>query len=82
MPHRRKRTRVLREFSTAYLFEDWGSSPIRLPGIGKYAADAYTIFCLGRWEDCQPKDHMLNHYHSWLVGRQALVPECKRLDGR
>ena len=37
-----------------------------LPGVGKYAADAYAIFCRGRWREVAPNDHALNAYHKWL----------------
>jgi len=35
-------------------------------GIGKYANDAYRIFCCGEWQGVQPNDHALNKYHEWL----------------
>jgi hypothetical protein len=36
-------------------------------GIGKYANDAYRIFCCGEFKDVQPQDHALNKYHEWLI---------------
>lgn len=32
----------------------------------RYAADAYAIFCTGRWERVKPTDHMLNFYWEFL----------------
>ena len=40
--------------------------PEQLHGIGKYAADAYFIFCLGRWREVRPDDKDLKRYLEWL----------------
>ena len=61
-----RRSKTLVKMSYDYINEDWRSDPAVLYGIGKYASDAYRIFCLGEWKDVQPKDHALNDYHSWL----------------
>lgn len=61
-----RRSKALIKMSYDYINEDWRSDPAVLYGIGKYASDAYRIFCLGEWRDVQPKDHALNDYHSWL----------------
>ncbi len=54
--------------------------------MGKYASDAYQMFCRGRWRDLQPKDKDLAKYHAFLVetGRkntlypatEGLVSDC------
>lgn len=33
---------------------------------GRYAADAYAIFCTGKWNEVKPKDHVLNKYWDFL----------------
>ena len=37
----------LPQMSSQYLFDSW-RDPTELHGVGKYAADAYAIFCRGR----------------------------------
>lgn len=37
-------------------------------GVCRYAADAYAIFCEGRWREVNPEDHMLRKYRDWLHG--------------
>lgn len=32
----------------------------------RYAADAYAIFCTGKWERVKPVDHMLVKYWEFL----------------
>jgi len=61
-----KRVLYIRKMSRGYLEDDW-ILPIQLYGIGKYANDAYLIFCCGRFQDTDPKDHMLTKYHNKLV---------------
>ena len=52
-------------FSREFLRGEW-VEPEELPGVGKYGADAFRIFCRGEWERVQPSDHALNWYHEWL----------------
>lgn len=33
----------------------------------RYAADAYAIFCTGKWEGLTPVDHMLVKYWEFLA---------------
>ena len=61
-----RRSKTLVKMSDDYLNKDWRDDPDVLYGIGKYACDAYRIFCLGEWKDVEPKDHALNDYQSWL----------------
>tara|TARA_Y100000296_G_C4998874_1_gene169147 strand:+ start:63 stop:494 length:432 start_codon:yes stop_codon:yes gene_type:complete len=61
-----RRSKALVKMSDGYLRDDWRSSPEILYGIGKYAIDAYRIFCLGEWRDVNPKDGALVNYHNFL----------------
>ena len=61
----RRRAQTLLSFSRAFLAGSWRRVE-ELPGVGKYAADAHAIFCLGRWREVTPDDHALNAYHEWL----------------
>lgn len=60
-----KRVKTLKRFSHEYLTENW-NTPKQLYGCGKYADDAWRIFCKGDWRDVDPSDHALNKYHDWL----------------
>jgi len=62
----RRRSRALVRMSYDYLQKDWKDQPEVLYGIGKYGSDAYRIFCIGDWENVEPKDHALNDYHDFL----------------
>ena len=66
-----RRSKTLIRMSDGYLKDDWKGNPAVLYGIGKYASDAYQIFCVGNWRDVQPKDHALNDYHNWLKSMDA-----------
>lgn len=64
-----RRARNLVAMSRSYLDVPggWdGDDPKQLPGCGKYAADAFAIFCQGQWRDVHVQDHMLSKYHAWL----------------
>ena len=61
----RNRARSLQRFSHECIHKQW-DYPISLHGIGKYANDAYKIFCLGRWRTTQPSDKELRKYVCWL----------------
>ena len=61
----RRRAQTLIDMSRAFLDGSWRRVE-ELPGVGRYAADAYAIFCLGRWREVAPNDHALNAYHEWL----------------
>lgn len=61
----KKRAMMIQRFSQEYLEEHW-TYVTELHGIGKYAADAYAIFCTGKWEQVRPTDHMLNKYWDFL----------------
>ncbi|XP_024993544.1 uncharacterized protein LOC112527259 isoform X1 [Cynara cardunculus var. scolymus] len=55
----RKRTKIIQTLSEQYIDDEW-THVTQLHGVGKYAADAYAIFCTGHWKRVRPKDHMLN----------------------
>ena len=63
-----KRVKTLKRFSKEYMIKDW-STPKELYGCGKYADDAWRIFCRGDWQDVQPNDHALNAYYEFLEER-------------
>jgi methyl-CpG-binding domain protein 4 len=68
----KRRAQTLVKMSAGYLRDDW-DDPSELYGVGKYASDAWHIFCVGDWKSTQPKDHALVHYHTWLwenLGRE------------
>ncbi|KAI3730200.1 hypothetical protein L6452_18877 [Arctium lappa] len=55
----RKRTKIIQTLSEQYIDDEW-THVTDLYGVGKYAADAYAIFCTGQWKRVRPMDHMLN----------------------
>ncbi|KAJ6291200.1 hypothetical protein OIU76_023290 [Salix suchowensis] len=59
------RAEKIKLLSQSYLKEGWTHVTF-LPGVGKYAADAYAIFCTGRWDRVVPEDHMLTRYWEFL----------------
>jgi len=61
----RKRTLSLIAFTREFITKPW-KYPLELHGIGKYANDAYRMFCLGEWKDLKPEDKELKRYLSWL----------------
>lgn len=61
-----RRAKTLKTMSRQYTETDW-KEPIELYGIGKYANDAWKIFCTPDWKSVAPKDHALNWYHAWLM---------------
>jgi len=60
-----RRLKLCARFTEEYVQKEW-LEPIELHGIGKYANDAWRIFCRGDWKAVDPQDHALNKYHSWL----------------
>lgn len=61
-----RRMRALKRMSDDYINLDWKDDPKCLYGIGKYASDAYQIFCAGDWQNVEPKDGALVNYHNYL----------------
>ena len=62
----KRRSVSLVRMSNDYLSKRWKDKPDVLYGIGKYASDAYHIFCLGDWRAIKPKDSALRDYHNFL----------------
>ncbi|XP_004231530.2 methyl-CpG-binding domain protein 4-like protein isoform X1 [Solanum lycopersicum] len=60
-----KRSLSIPRLSQEYLGKNW-THVTQLHGIGKYAADAYAIFCTGNWDQVHPNDHMLTKYWEFL----------------
>lgn len=60
-----KRSLAIPRLSQEYLGNTW-THVTQLHGIGKYAADAYAIFCTGKWDQVHPNDHMLTKYWEFL----------------
>jgi len=61
-----RRSKALIQMSKDYMQKDWKDQPEVLYGIGKYASDAYRIFCKGEWQHVEPKDGALVNYHNFL----------------
>ena len=68
-----RRSKTLVRMSDDYIKKEWRDDPRVLYGIGKYASDAYHIFCVGNWRGVEPNDHALNDYHVWLKNNDFLV---------
>ena len=68
-----KRSKTLIRFSQEYLSKDWKTAK-DLYGCGKYADDAWHIFCVGDWEHIDPRDHALNYYYSYLQDLKSSNP--------
>ena len=62
----KRRAKTLVRMSKEYIAKSW-KEPVELYGIGKYANDAWKIFCTDKWKNVQPKDHALVWYHDWLL---------------
>jgi len=62
----KRRSVSLVKMSKDYLQKDWRDKPEVLYGVGKYASDAYRIFCLGHWREVSPKDGALVNYRTFL----------------
>lgn len=61
-----RRAKALIKMSDDYINKDWKADPTQLYGVGKYASDAYRIFCRGDWRDVEPKDGALVNYRNYL----------------
>lgn len=64
----RKRSETLLRFNKEYMSGSWKEAK-DLHGCGKYANDAWLIFCKGAWKSVQPNDHALNKYHNFLANK-------------
>ncbi|KAJ6852434.1 methyl-CpG-binding domain protein 4-like protein [Iris pallida] len=60
-----KRARAIKIFTQQYLGTEW-THVSQLYGVGKYAADAYAIFCVGKPEEVIPQDNKLVDYWKFV----------------
>ena len=72
----KKRAKTLIRFSKEFLLGDWITAN-DLYGCGKYADDAWHIFCVGDWESIEPSDHALNDYHNFLKEKHGPSKSAK-----
>ncbi|KAF5468673.1 hypothetical protein F2P56_012810 [Juglans regia] len=68
----KKRAQMIQRFSQDYMGDTW-KYVTDLYGVGKYAADAYAIFCTGKWDRVRPTDYMLNYYWEYLFSIRATL---------
>ena len=75
----RFRARAIVALSEDYLRLSW-RQPSELRHVGKYASDAYFMFCRGKWREVLPDDKELRRYHAWLTAHNgqssALERDC------
>jgi methyl-CpG-binding domain protein 4 len=62
----------IQRFSKAYVEEEW-TYITELCGVGKYAADAYAIFCAGRATEVVPADHKLVDYWKYVCFELPMI---------
>ncbi|KAK1663695.1 hypothetical protein QYE76_051854 [Lolium multiflorum] len=70
-----KTTRI-QKFSKEYVEKEW-TYITQLCGVGKYAADAYAIFCAGRAIEVAPKDHKLVDYWKYVCFELPLMQKSQ-----
>nr|XP_051224093.1 uncharacterized protein LOC127342177 isoform X2 [Lolium perenne] len=70
-----KTTRI-QKFSKEYVEKEW-TYITELSGVGKYAADAYAIFCAGRAIEVAPKDHKLVDYWKYVCFKLPLMQKAQ-----
>lgn len=63
-----RRTKNIFRMTSTYVEGKW-SHASELPGIGKYGARAWEIFCVGTLGDDDPNDHALTRYWEWARKR-------------
>eukprot|EP00475_Leptophrys_vorax_P039712 TRINITY_DN7217_c0_g1_i1.p2 TRINITY_DN7217_c0_g1~~TRINITY_DN7217_c0_g1_i1.p2 ORF type:complete len:108 (-),score=1.21 TRINITY_DN7217_c0_g1_i1:161-484(-) len=62
---------ALVNFSEAFVCSNW-TAAYDLPGVGRYCADSYTIFCEGRY-DISPLDPLLAKYCLWAMKQEDFL---------
>ncbi|KAK3145381.1 hypothetical protein QOZ80_4AG0328470 [Eleusine coracana subsp. coracana] len=68
----RVKTERIQRFSKDYVGNEW-THITQLCGVGKYAADAYAIFCAGRAAEVVPEDHKLVDYWKYVCSELPLI---------
>ncbi|EEE69168.1 uncharacterized protein [Oryza sativa Japonica Group] len=66
----------IQRFSKAYVEEEW-TYITELCGVGKYAADAYAIFCAGRATEVVPADHKLVDYWKYVCFELPMIQQSQ-----
>uniref|UniRef100_A0A0E0EP94 HhH-GPD domain-containing protein n=1 Tax=Oryza meridionalis TaxID=40149 RepID=A0A0E0EP94_9ORYZ len=66
----------IQRFSRAYVEEEW-TYITELCGVGKYAADAYAIFCAGRATEVVPADHKLVDYWKYVCFELPMIQQSQ-----
>ncbi|XP_006661017.1 uncharacterized protein LOC121055370 [Oryza brachyantha] len=66
----------IQKFSKAYVESDW-TYITELCGVGKYAADAYAIFCAGKATEVVPADHKLVDYWKYVCFELPMVQQSQ-----
>ncbi|KAM0846068.1 hypothetical protein ACQ4PT_055921 [Festuca glaucescens] len=72
----RVKTTRIQKFSKEYVEKEW-TYITELCGVGKYAADAYAIFCAGRAIEVVPKDHKLVDYWKYVCFELPLMQKSQ-----
>ncbi|KAL6650176.1 hypothetical protein ACP70R_009101 [Stipagrostis hirtigluma subsp. patula] len=66
----------IQKLSKAYVGQGW-NYVTELCGVGKYAADAYAIFCAGRAREVVPQDHKLVDYWKYVCFELPVIQESQ-----
>ena len=68
-----RRALLIAALSSAWVAGSWRKIT-DLPGVGRYAAEAYALFCTGEWEEVGggARDKELRRYGCWLVATGGL----------
>ncbi|KAG8083588.1 hypothetical protein GUJ93_ZPchr0015g6642 [Zizania palustris] len=68
----------IQKFSKAYIEKEW-TYVTELCGVGKYAADAYAIFCAGKAKEVVPADHKLVDYWKYVCFELPMIQQSKNI---
>ncbi|KAF0922582.1 hypothetical protein E2562_039034 [Oryza meyeriana var. granulata] len=66
----------IQKFSKAYVEKEW-TYITELCGVGKYAADAYAIFCAGKATEVVPADHKLVDYWKYVCFELPMIQQSQ-----
>uniref|UniRef100_A0A0D9XH66 HhH-GPD domain-containing protein n=1 Tax=Leersia perrieri TaxID=77586 RepID=A0A0D9XH66_9ORYZ len=66
----------IQKFSKEYVEKEW-TYITELCGVGKYAADAYAIFCAGKATEVVPKDHKLVDYWKYVCFELPMIQQSQ-----
>ncbi|KAL5215514.1 hypothetical protein ABZP36_006915 [Zizania latifolia] len=68
----------IQKFSKAYVGKEW-TYVTELCGVGKYAADAYAIFCVGKAKEVVPADHKLVDYWKYVCFELPMIQQSQNM---